>query len=215
MPTSVLTSTRYPASSAAPNVPQDIQNAVLDLEDNTIPAFTTTAARDTAYTNWTAAGNAMRDGLTCSVGGYAQIYRSGSWHGVGSVMYSTTTVDTTLYTASHTVMTQSVPDPTFSYRLAISAAVLLSQVGATVGVRAQVQVNGALVNPQGSRYFNSAGTTDSSGILMTLGSQCVTGVLAGASTVTLFILKDGPAGNGFQAEGSDNFCLLSAMVVPV
>lgn len=178
------------------------------LDTRLVPRFATTTARNNAIT-------APVDGMLCAVAGYPMVYRAGAWHGIGSVMYSTITVDTTLYTTSHTVMTLSVPDPQFSYRLSINASVLLMQVGANVGVRGQVQVNGALVNPQGGRYFNGAATTDTSGILITPGSQCVTNVLTGAATVTLFILKDGPAGNGFQAEGNDNFCLLSAMVVPV
>ena len=68
MPTDPLTGSRYPNSGYAPNVPQDIQNAVFDLSDNTIPFFTSTSARDTAYANWVNAGGAMRNGLVCTVG---------------------------------------------------------------------------------------------------------------------------------------------------
>jgi hypothetical protein len=81
VPTDPLTGSRYPASSAAPNVAQDIQNAVLDLSDNTIPNFATTTARDSAYSAWVALGNAMRDGLHCHVQGVGdQTYLSGSWN---------------------------------------------------------------------------------------------------------------------------------------
>jgi hypothetical protein len=69
VPTDPLTASRYPAATNAPNVPQDIQNAVFDLADNTIPFFSSTAARDTAYTNWVAAGGVMRNGLVCYVNG--------------------------------------------------------------------------------------------------------------------------------------------------
>lgn len=74
MPTDPLIGARYPALTAVPNVPQDIANAVLDLTDNTIPHFTTTSLRDTAYASWVAAGNTMRNGLFCSVAGVAMEY---------------------------------------------------------------------------------------------------------------------------------------------
>lgn len=81
MPNEPLTGARYPAASAAPNVPQDIQNAVMDLADNTIPTFVTSTARDAAYQAWVAAGGAMRDGLRCYVSTDAQFqnYEDGSW----------------------------------------------------------------------------------------------------------------------------------------
>lgn len=69
MPTSPLTGTRYPALSDAPNGPQQIQNAVFDLDDNGIPFFTSTSARTTAYANWVTAGGVMRNGLYCHVNG--------------------------------------------------------------------------------------------------------------------------------------------------
>lgn len=62
MPTDPLTGSRYPASSAAPNVAQDIQNAVMDLADNAIPRFATTAARDAAYAT---AGVVLANGQMC------------------------------------------------------------------------------------------------------------------------------------------------------
>lgn len=83
MPTDPLTGSRYPAASAAPNVAQDIQNAVMDLADNTIPSYATAAARDLAYNNWVSAGNAMRNGLFCYVTGTGLMeYTSGSWRRV-------------------------------------------------------------------------------------------------------------------------------------
>lgn len=79
MPNEVLTGARYPASSAAPNVNQDIQNAVADLADNTIPNFTTTTTRNTAYTSWVSAGNTMRNGLICTVADKPYLYSGGAW----------------------------------------------------------------------------------------------------------------------------------------
>lgn len=82
MPTDPLTGSRYPSSSAAPNINQDIQNAVLDLSDNTIPNFSTTGARDTAYTAWVALGNTMRSGLYCTVADKTYIYSGSTWRGM-------------------------------------------------------------------------------------------------------------------------------------
>lgn len=65
MPTDPLTASRYPASSAAPNVPQDIQNAVSDLSINTCPRFASTTARDSAYTAYTNAGGTLANGRSC------------------------------------------------------------------------------------------------------------------------------------------------------
>ena len=79
MPTEPLTGARYPDSSYAVDVPQDIQNAVFDLADNTIPFFTSTAARDTDYASWVSNGGAMRNGLTCHVGATRYVYVSGAW----------------------------------------------------------------------------------------------------------------------------------------
>jgi hypothetical protein len=82
LPTDPLTASRYPAASAAPNVAQDIQNAVMDLSDNTIAGpFATDAARDAAYTAWVAAGGVMRNGLMCYVTAGDQFYKraAGAW----------------------------------------------------------------------------------------------------------------------------------------
>lgn len=77
MPTTPLTASRYPAATNAPNVPQDFQNLGFDLEDNCIGFFTSTSARDTAFTNWVAAGGVMRNGLYCYVNGVGRMeYRA-------------------------------------------------------------------------------------------------------------------------------------------
>lgn len=81
MPTEPLTGTPYPAASAAPNVPQDIQNAVAGLADNTFAGpFASTTTRDAAFAAWVAAGNTMRNYLHCTVTGVGeQVYLSGAW----------------------------------------------------------------------------------------------------------------------------------------
>jgi hypothetical protein len=81
VPTDPLTGSRYPASSAAPNVPQDIQNAVFDLADNTTVGCTTPADRDSKFAAWVNAGGVMRDGLRCYVASIdqLQVYEGNAW----------------------------------------------------------------------------------------------------------------------------------------
>lgn len=79
MPTDPLTGSRYPSSSAAPNVAQDIQNAVIDLADNTVPRFASTAARDTAYTAMVSGGGTMADGMMCTCAGVPYRRINGTW----------------------------------------------------------------------------------------------------------------------------------------
>jgi hypothetical protein len=209
LPTDPLTGARYPSSGDSPNIAQYIQNAVNDLSDDTCPSFSTTTARNTAYTNWVSAGNTMRNGLQCSVVGYPQIYRAGGWHGTAAQVVSTATVDTTLRTATADVMTLSVADPGYSYRLQCSASVLLSVIGAGVTVAAYVVVNGSVINPVGGDLVGPANNMVAAPV-----APPVSGTLTGASTVALRIFKTGTAGNGYQpATGSYN--ILSAVVMPV
>jgi hypothetical protein len=63
LPTNPLTGARYPTSGNATNVPQDIQNAVTDLSVQVLPRYATTAARDSAFSAWTSAGNSLAEGM--------------------------------------------------------------------------------------------------------------------------------------------------------
>lgn len=74
--TEPLTGARIPDLSNTPNIPQDISNAVRDLAPDTVPHFTSTASRDSAYSAWVSAGGAMRDGLECTVGSKKYVYSS-------------------------------------------------------------------------------------------------------------------------------------------
>ena len=97
MPTDPLTASRYPSSNAAPNVAQDIQNAVFDLSDNTIPRFATTTARDTAFTAWTNSGGVLVDGLHCHVTGVGdQVRINGQWWTVPRLQYGQTSASISL-----------------------------------------------------------------------------------------------------------------------
>jgi hypothetical protein len=72
--TDVLTGARIPTSGDAATIWTIIENAVKDLSNHTIAGpFANTAARDTAFASWVAAGGTLRRGLLSSVTG------SGLW----------------------------------------------------------------------------------------------------------------------------------------
>lgn len=73
-----LTGARIPTQSDGPLGGLQIANAVTDIADNTIPFFTTTSARDTAYNAWVTAGGTMRNSLVCAVGDLLYKYRVGT-----------------------------------------------------------------------------------------------------------------------------------------
>ena len=72
MPTTSSSSLRYPSSSAAPNVPQDMQNLATDLDRKVIPSFANIAARTAAIPSPTL-------GQTCSVAGVLHTYDGTAW----------------------------------------------------------------------------------------------------------------------------------------
>jgi hypothetical protein len=74
-----LTNARMPENSDAPSGGAQITAAVKDLASFTLPRFTTTSARNTAYTQWVTEGGTMVDGLHCAVDGETQVYRDGGW----------------------------------------------------------------------------------------------------------------------------------------
>lgn len=142
-----------------------------------------------------------------------QWWDGSKWRGVIPVALSAVSADSTLYTVSHAVMTLSVPDPGHSYRLLCEGSVLLSVVGAGVTVAAYVQVNGTTVQPVGADIANPGGTSLANQLAATP-SNGLSGILTGASTVTLFINKVGTAGNGFAATASSLYNSLTALVLP-
>ena len=71
---------RVPDSGDACDLWDYFRNMAADMAPELEPYFSTTAARDTALTNWVNAGNTTRDGLRCYVQGVgAQRYLSGTW----------------------------------------------------------------------------------------------------------------------------------------
>lgn len=80
MDTEPLTGARKPEQSDGPLGGLQISHAVDDLAPLTDPYFATTSARDTAFSNWVAAGHTMRDGLHCYVSGIGDlVYQGGQW----------------------------------------------------------------------------------------------------------------------------------------
>lgn len=59
-----------------------ISQAVNQLSPVTVPRFTSTAARDSAYSSWVSGGGAMVDGMLCAVGSTLYMRRSGAWQTV-------------------------------------------------------------------------------------------------------------------------------------
>jgi hypothetical protein len=71
---------RVPDSGDACDIWDYFRNMAADMAPEVEPYFLTTTARDTALTNWVAAGNTTRDGLRCYVQGVgAMRYLSGAW----------------------------------------------------------------------------------------------------------------------------------------
>lgn len=146
MPTDPLTGSRIPASTNVPNVPQDINNAVFDLSDNTIPFFTSTTARNTAYSAWVAAGGVMRNGLYCHVNSVGlQVYEASTWRTVRQGWLSDTinptsgTVTGTTPTTVHSI-TVTIPAGLYTgQRIKVSGAVFCSTAA---GVGAAVEIQG-------------------------------------------------------------------------
>lgn len=77
--TEPLTGARVPQQSDGPLGGLQIANAVNDLAPVTLPRFTSTAARDIAYTNWVNAGHTLVDGMVCTAAGVLYEYKSGAW----------------------------------------------------------------------------------------------------------------------------------------
>lgn len=101
------------------------------IDSQITPPFANNGARDTAYSAWVAAGNTMSNGLTCTVAGVPQVYRSGQWRGVGPGPVHTGVGPPTFGPYSIqgapepglVVGRINIPDPGYEYRIHIDAAV--------------------------------------------------------------------------------------------
>lgn len=153
MPNSFLDAARYPASSAAPNVPQDIENAVLDLEDDTIPYFATSGARDTAFSNWVNAGNTMRDGLHCFVQGTGLMeYIGSAWVATTKTLYrrvgGTATGTLASGVSANLCPAQSIPAAPFGqgvgYTIDVDAVAHASSIPSGLGWKLELNFDGTL-----------------------------------------------------------------------
>lgn len=201
----------YPNSSSPNNPPIHFSALATQLDTRLIPQFSTTTARNSAITS-------PVQNMMCAVAGYPQIYRSSSWRLVTSVLYSTTTFNTSLVTVSTVVATLSIPDPGgVPYKIKAAGSADLAVVGAGVHARAVIRVNGTAIVPSGTAAINDT-AGDMSDQLVYTQIPAVSGQLTGASTVDLLISKEaGVAGNGFRVSSTlgAQFNMLWAEVVPV
>jgi hypothetical protein len=123
--TDPLTGARYPDSTDSATLWDKIQNAVNDLSGMSVPRFTSTTARDTAYSNWVAAGHTMTDGLECNVSGTHYIYRSATWRPIKSTAPLAATSNTVSRADSiaDSWAVFVISDPGYPYRIRANAIV--------------------------------------------------------------------------------------------
>jgi hypothetical protein len=163
VPTDPLTASRYPGLNSSPNIPQDIQNAVWDLADNTIPRFATTTARDAAYAAWIAAGHTLASGMHCTVGGALQVYRNG-WKPAGETLVRE--VDNTAFGTLNgwvnIVAPQTIPASPFgtsvAYVLDVDATARVT-IPSGLGAKLELFVNGETTPFGGDEYTNAGSTS--------------------------------------------------------
>jgi hypothetical protein len=78
-----LTGAYLPTQAADPPAGgTQISQAVNQLSPYTVPRFTSSGARDSAYNAWAAAGNTIVDDMVCVVSGQIQVRRGGAWVGL-------------------------------------------------------------------------------------------------------------------------------------
>lgn len=203
MPTTAINALPSPDGNA-PNFPPthfDALNAVLDRK--IVASFASVTARNTAIT-------APTENMVCSVAGFVQVYRAGSWRGVAAQTYSTTTVDTTQYTSSHAVMSIAIPDPGYPYKI-VGQASLGIQVAPAVTVALRVRINGTDMPGVGDDFTNNGGASVLTGIRTSL---CASGSITGASTVEALVWKSGGAGGFFASTAIPLYTQLTAIVSP-
>lgn len=92
--TEPLTGARIPTDSDGPLGGSQIARAIQDIADETLPRYTTSGARDTAYANWVAAGHTMYQGLHCVVNGRLNRFNGSSWETVAGYRGRGTTFPT-------------------------------------------------------------------------------------------------------------------------
>lgn len=135
----------------------------------------------------------------------------GGWRGVTPIPYSTVTVDGTQYLVTQPVLTITIPDPGFPYRIVGQGSLgVLVAPGVTVAMR--YRVNGTDLPGVGPDFTNNGGASVTASIAT---AQSTSGTLTGASTVQGVVWKTGNAAGAFQATPGSLYTQLSALVVPV
>lgn len=191
-----LTGARIPDSGDSANIAQYFDNTVKDLEPFTIPQFTSTTARDSAWSVWTAAGHTLTQ-AACMVNGDLQVYRGG-WVSVGPTKFRqvAATATGTLNGSVNLCGAQTIPASPFgtsvSYMIDAYAVTHATSIPAGFGVKLEISFDGVV---QGGDDMNNGGTsackyTARARALMTVGdnsTHSVTAVItsSGAGNITL------------------------------
>lgn len=150
---------------------------------------------------------------------YPEWWDGSAWRGLMSICYDTTTVDTTTYTVTAPLMTVSIADPGWQYRVEAQGTIEYN-LGPGVSTEATLTLDGSTTRI-GPRQISSISTyTNSSGSLLTgivsTALPARSGVLTGAHSVSLTLTKTaGPGGNGFVGVTDSNFSAFTVKVIPV
>lgn len=140
------------------------------------------------------------------------------WHGTLTRVFETTTVDTTVRTATAAVMTQVIADPGHPYYIEVSGAVMFD-IGAGVTVELGATLNGTATRIGGRQihssavYTNSGGSTITGAVVRMMPVTHAT-ALTGSNTVNLTLFKSGTPGNGYNGVTSADFSMLTIKRIP-
>lgn len=186
--------------------------ALVKAVDNRLVArFSTAAARNAAMGAYTAAGGVLTDGQMCTVGGFPQVYRSGSWRGLLPSVYQQPTFFDTTYSGGNEagVATLAIPDPGFSYYLDCSMTI-------TVSANAGSQVNcfirldapaGVLMSP----ILNRSGSLPDGEPFTLTASETTYGPITGAHNVIATVWRIRGTGNWYVSATGN---MLRAVIRP-
>lgn len=138
MATTSLQALPYPAASAAPNVPADIQALAVGIESKLPMVFATAAARTSAFT---AAGISPTAGMLSyrNDAGYWEYWNAGAaaWR-----VYGQYRIGTTIVSSASAFLWNNIPSYLRELRVTITARGDTGALGIDVGI----QVNGAASN---------------------------------------------------------------------
>lgn len=189
------------------------QEATIDaLDTRVIGQYDTRAAADAALGAFTGQGGVLKQGMTRTIAGYFETYRSGAWRGVMPSTFQTTSFFETTFNgpAEAGVGQLAIPDPLASYHLDCSGAVSISAAAGT-NVEAYLRIDaagGQLVSP--IRYRSGQLPA---GELISLDFPAFrAGPFTGAHTLLLTVRRTQGTGDWAVLAGGN---VLRANIVPV